>query len=296
MPGEAHQTAEPMQTATRPPEREDGRGPLNSIVALTVSEGGCVEYREAIVFERCAALPQFAIWYRHLESCRCTHCVMTICVKLPNGDDIQLDVFGNTMIQELKELIQATKGTPTNVYPARAQHIFYEHKDIPNEVRLRDLGIKDGSFVLMSLWPSGGGHVFVKTLKGEQYKIPCNEVDTVWMLKEKIALVEGILPEDQRFTSPAGSSRTLTPSAMNISTIKLPFMFCTVSNDGLGGRRNWANFIKTLTAKLPLTINCTKFDTIYKLKEKFQEKEGIPPIANASSTMARTFRRRAHPR
>ena len=44
--GEAHQAKEACPSATRPPERRDGRGPLNSIVAVTQGNGGCVEYPE----------------------------------------------------------------------------------------------------------------------------------------------------------------------------------------------------------------------------------------------------------
>ena len=44
--GEAHMARAPCQTATRPPERPDGRGPLNSIVGVTQANGGCVEHPE----------------------------------------------------------------------------------------------------------------------------------------------------------------------------------------------------------------------------------------------------------
>ena len=72
--GEASIATRPCREATRPPEREDGRGPLNSIVAATTSEGGCVEYPEFIVFKEAQALPEYAVWYRHEAGCICTHC------------------------------------------------------------------------------------------------------------------------------------------------------------------------------------------------------------------------------
>ena len=72
--GEAYLTEEPMGESQRPPERMDDRGPLNSVVALTWEEGGCVEYPECIVYNGRQALPEFAIWYRHADNCWCTHC------------------------------------------------------------------------------------------------------------------------------------------------------------------------------------------------------------------------------
>ena len=50
--GEASIATTPCQQATRPPERVDGRGPLNSIVAATMSDNGCVEHPEFIVSRR----------------------------------------------------------------------------------------------------------------------------------------------------------------------------------------------------------------------------------------------------
>ena len=72
--GEPHRTRAPMQQATMPPERPDGRGALSSVVALTQSTGGCVEHPEFIVYSASAALPEYAIWYKHLPCCGCTHC------------------------------------------------------------------------------------------------------------------------------------------------------------------------------------------------------------------------------
>ena len=72
--GEASIATTPCQQATRPPERMDGRGPLNSIVAATMSDNGCVEHPEFIVFKEAQALSEYAVWYRHEADCNCTHC------------------------------------------------------------------------------------------------------------------------------------------------------------------------------------------------------------------------------
>ena len=72
--GEAHLAKQAMPQALMPPERLDGRGPLNSVVALTHVEGGVVEHPEYMVYKDSQCLPMFAIWYKHGAACGCTHC------------------------------------------------------------------------------------------------------------------------------------------------------------------------------------------------------------------------------
>ena len=48
------------EAAQLPPDRPDGRGPLNSVVALTQAEGGCVEHPEFIVYKEAQTLPECA--------------------------------------------------------------------------------------------------------------------------------------------------------------------------------------------------------------------------------------------
>ena len=58
--GEPHKTKVSMPTVNKPPDRPDGRGALNSVVALTQAEGGCVEHPEFIVYKEAQTLPQCA--------------------------------------------------------------------------------------------------------------------------------------------------------------------------------------------------------------------------------------------
>ena len=72
--GEAHLAKKAMPQALMPPERPDGRGPLNSVLALTQGQGGVVEHPEYMVYKDSQCLPMFAIWYKHGAACGCTHC------------------------------------------------------------------------------------------------------------------------------------------------------------------------------------------------------------------------------
>ena len=56
--GEPHTTKTQMNEVLKPPERPDKRGPLSSVVAATLDEGGCVEHPEFIVYKDSQTLPQ----------------------------------------------------------------------------------------------------------------------------------------------------------------------------------------------------------------------------------------------
>ena len=60
--GEPQLAKQAMSKARKPAERLDGRGTCDSVVALTQSQGGCVEHPEYIVYREWQTLPQFAIW------------------------------------------------------------------------------------------------------------------------------------------------------------------------------------------------------------------------------------------
>ena len=72
--GEVHETKVSMRSAKRPPERDDGKGPKDSVRAVTKAAGGAVEHPEFIVFKDSQVLPEYLITYRHAAGCKCTHC------------------------------------------------------------------------------------------------------------------------------------------------------------------------------------------------------------------------------
>jgi len=73
--GEAYAARQRHRDYLMPPERPDGKGALNSVVALTKNQGGVVEHSEYIIYQSAQCLPQYAIWYKHSDSCECTHCL-----------------------------------------------------------------------------------------------------------------------------------------------------------------------------------------------------------------------------
>lgn len=88
--GEAALAKEACPDVTRPPERPDNRGPLNSIVAVPQVGGGCVEHPEFIV---CHSLPPPCMlcslsWLElsasHLPPRRCSR-RRRRCLSMPSG-------------------------------------------------------------------------------------------------------------------------------------------------------------------------------------------------------------------
>ena len=125
--GEASIATRPCREATRPPEREDGRGPLNSIVAATTREGGCVEHPEFIVFKEAQALPEYAVWYRHEAGCHCTHCYnmpIQIIIKAQltesSGSYFIISIRPTDLVEQLRAAIQDAQGIP----PGQQRLIF----------------------------------------------------------------------------------------------------------------------------------------------------------------------------
>jgi hypothetical protein len=60
----------PDQSLTMPPKNGD------SVTALRQDEGGCLEHREYIVYDRAQAVPEFRVFYRHAARCQCCKCVL----------------------------------------------------------------------------------------------------------------------------------------------------------------------------------------------------------------------------
>ena len=185
-----------------------------------------------------------------------------IFVKTLTGKTITLEVKASDTIENMKAKIQDKEGISPN-----QQRLMFDGKQLENEKTVYYYNIQQGDTVHQELGIYRSMKIKTLTCTGKTIQLEVEESDTIKKMKTIVQDKEGIPSEKQRIFY---DGKELENDSL-LSDYKIPF---GSSLDLLLPGEN-PIFVKTQENKT-MAIQAESTDTVRNVKERIEEKEGIP--------------------
>ena len=189
-----------------------------------------------------------------------------IFIKTYEGKTLVFEVDPFDTIDMMKQKIQEKIGVPSI-----QQKLRYNGKFPKGNLTLDSLGVQWMSTLYVVLKKKNGMPIFIKTPAGKKFTIDADQNDTIEIIKNKIQEKEGVLSFQQELRYDdlllEDGFTLLDYNIHKDTTINLKIFI----------HRSLNIFIKTLNGKI-ISLDVEPTDTINIVKEKIEEKIGVPPI------------------
>ncbi|KAL7065611.1 hypothetical protein AAHC03_025448 [Spirometra sp. Aus1] len=197
----------------------------------------------------------------------------TLNIRCMRVGNFRLDVSDSESVSGIKRTIQCEKRIPVE-----KQTLTFDGLILEDSHQLKDYGIKNGSFLFLSL-PldfSKEINVSVTLSSGRVVRLWVNEKDTVDSLKGQLWRLCGLAAQGYELVLDGAllrGSQTLASCGLKDDSMLTTMRY--VSTDSESNLSAYEIYVKTLTGK-PITLSVYPTDTIYAVKCLVESKEGIP--------------------